>query len=278
MSLAEFLSFAFVQRAVIAGALIAVITAVLGVFLVLKRLSLIGDSLSHVALSGVALGLLTKTSPVFVAVPVVCAASLLIFKITKYARVYTDSALGIVSALGISAGLIMAALAGGFNVDLLSFLFGSILTVSAAELWLAFALAVIILGAVYIFYNDLTAIVFDENFAKTAGINTDRINTMLVLISAAAVVVALRVVGIMLVSAMIIIPPVAALQLAKNFKSALILACAFSVGAVLAGIYISFILNLPSGAVIILLNILILAVAAAAKKYALKKRTAAKIN
>lgn len=272
MSVFEFLSYGFVQRAVISGVLIAIITATLGVFLVLKRLSLIGDSLSHVALSGIALGLITHTSPIFVAIPVVMASSLGIFKLTKVARIYADSALGIVSAAGIAFGLLIAALAGGFNVDLLSFLFGSILTVSTAETILAFVLAVGILTVVYIYYNDLIAIVFDENFAKTAGVNTERINTILVLISAAAVVIALKVVGIMLVSAMIIIPPVAALQIAVNFKRALVTACSFSIASVLGGIYISFLLNIPSGAVIIILNLLILLICTMVRIYASKKR------
>ncbi|MDR0953241.1 MAG: metal ABC transporter permease [Elusimicrobiota bacterium] len=268
----EFLSFAFVWRALIAGALIAIVTAVLGLFLVLKRLSLIGDSLSHVALSGVALGLLTNTSPIFVAIPVVMASSLGIFKITKHTKVYTDSALGIVSATGIAAGLIIAALAGGFNIDLFSFLFGSILTVSWAELVLAAVLTLLSLAIIYVFYNDLIAIVFDENFATTAGVNTERINTILVLISAAVVVIALRVVGIMLVSAMLIVPPVAALQLAVNFKRALILACVFSIIGVVSGIYLSFAFNLPSGASIIIVDLFILVICALIKKYAFKKR------
>jgi len=275
MSLMEFLSFAFVQRAVLAGVLIAIITSVLGVFLVLKRLSLIGDSLSHVALSGVALGLVTQTSPIFMAVPVVMLSSLGIYKITQVTKIYTDSALGIVSAAGISIGLIMAALSGGFNVDLLSFLFGSILTVSTGELTLAAVLTVAILSVIYVFYNDLIALVFDEHFAKTSGVNVNRINIILVLTASLAVVVALRVVGIMLVSAMIIIPPVAALQLAGNFKKTLILAGSFSIASVLCGIYFSFLLNIPSGAVIILFNLVILAFCAAFKHYADKKRRTA---
>lgn len=278
MSVIEFLSYAFVQKALIAGALIAVITAVLGVFLVLKRLSLIGDSLSHVALSGIALGLITNTSPVFMAIPVVMLSSLGIYKISSSAKVHSDSALGIIAAGGISLGLIIAALAGGFNVDLLSFLFGSILTVNAAELILAAALALIILTLVYVFYNDLIAITFDENFAKTAGVNTERINILLVLISAAAVVIALKVVGIMLVSAMIIIPPTAALQLAKTFKRALILASLFSVTGVTAGIYLAFIFNMPSGAMIILTDIFILFITVILRNYAVKKRKSAETD
>lgn len=272
MNITEFLSYAFVQKALIAGSLIAVITAVLGVFLVLKRLSLIGDSLSHVALSGIALGLITNTSPIFTAIPVVMLSSLGIYKISKSAKVHSDGALGIIAAAGIALGLIIATLAGGFNVDLLSFLFGSILTVNLSEIILAAVLLFIIAALVYFFYNDLIAITFDENFAKTAGVNTERINIMLVLISAAAVVIALKVAGIMLVSAMIIIPPTAALQLAKTFRRALFLAAAFSVTGVITGIYSAFVFNMPSGAMIITADILILIFTVLLRTYALKKR------
>lgn len=272
MNIIEFLSYAFVQKALLAGTLIAVITAVLGVFLVLKRLSLIGDSLSHVALSGIALGLITNTSPVFMAIPVVMLSSLGIYKISKSAKVHSDGALGIIAAAGIALGLIIATLAGGFNVDLLSFLFGSILTVNLNEIILAAVLLLVILALVYFFYNDLIAITFEGNFAKTAGVNTERINIILILISAAAVVIALKVVGIMLVSAMIIIPPSAALQLAKTFRRALLLAAGFSVAGVILGIYGAFVFNMPSGAMIISADILILLITILMRSYALKKR------
>ncbi|MDR1684050.1 MAG: metal ABC transporter permease [Elusimicrobiota bacterium] len=278
MGFVEFLSYDFAQRALAAGVLVALITAALGLFLVLKRMALIGDSLSHVALSGVALGLITNLSPVFVAMPVVMASSLAVYKISQSAKVYADSALGIVSAAGLSSGLIIAALAGGFNVDLLSFLFGSILAVSGAELALALVLAVLIFGFIYLFYNELTALVFDEDFAQTAGVKVRRLNIALVLISAAAVVIALKVAGIMLVSAMIILPPCAALQLAENFKRALFLSCALSVAGVVLGVYAAFLLNLPSGAVIILIDLLILALCAGVKKYAFKKRILTKAD
>ena len=135
MSFAEFISYGFVQRALISGILVALITAMLGVFLVLKRLSLIGDSLSHIALSGVAAGLILNVTPVFCALPIVMLSSLGIFKLSKNNKIYSDSALGIISSAGIALGLIIAALAGGFNTDLMGFLFGNILTVSPAELF-----------------------------------------------------------------------------------------------------------------------------------------------
>lgn len=260
MSFAEFISYGFVQRALISGILVALITAMLGVFLVLKRLSLIGDSLSHIALSGVAAGLILNVTPIFCALPIVMLSSLGIFKLSKNKKIYADSALGIVSSAGIALGLIIAALAGGFNTDLMGFLFGNILTVSPAETILSIVIFLVVVACLYFFYNALIATVFDEHFAKTAGVDTDKINILLVLLSAVVVVLAVKTVGIMLVSALIIIPPTSALQIAKKFKSVLIYACAFSVFATIGGVYLSFLFNLPPSALIIILNLIILAV------------------
>ncbi|MCR5504462.1 MAG: metal ABC transporter permease [Elusimicrobiaceae bacterium] len=271
MSFIDFLSYGFVQRALISGVLVALITAVLGVFLVLKRLSLIGDSLSHVALSGVAVGLLLNITPVFCAIPIVMLSSLGVYKISKNKKIYTDSALGIISSAGIALGLIIAALAGGFNTDLMGFLFGNILTVSVSETILSFVIFVITLFCLYFSYNSLIAAVFDENFAKTAGVNVENINILLTLLSAVMVVLAVKTVGIMLVSALIIIPPTSALQIAKKFRSVLIYACAFSVFATVAGIYLSFLLDLPPSAIIIILNIIILLICSLTRIWKNKK-------
>ena len=271
MSFIDFLSYGFVQRALISGVLVALITAVLGVFLVLKRLSLIGDSLSHVALSGVAVGLLLNITPVFCAIPIVMLSSLGVYKISKNKKIYTDSALGIISSAGIALGLIIAALAGGFNTDLMGFLFGNILTVSVSETILSFIIFVITLFCLYFSYNSLIAAVFDENFAKTAGVNVENINILLTLLSAVMVVLAVKTVGIMLVSALIIIPPTSALQIAKKFRSVLIYACAFSVFATVSGIYLSFVFDMPPSAIIIILNIIILLICSLTKIWKSKK-------
>ncbi|MBO7605565.1 MAG: metal ABC transporter permease [Elusimicrobiaceae bacterium] len=260
MSFTEFISYGFVQRALISGVLVALITALLGVFLVLKRLSLLGDSLSHIALSGVAVGLLLNVTPVFCALPIVMLSSLGVFKLSKNNKIHADSALGIVSSAGIALGLVAAAIAGGFNTDLMGFLFGNILTISTSETVLSIVVFLIVIACLYFFYNALIATVFDENFAKTAGVKVDKINTLLVLLSAVVVVLAVKTVGIMLVSALIIIPPISAIQIAKKFKSVLIYSGAFSVFATVGGVYLSFIFNLPPSALIIILNLIILCI------------------
>ena len=163
MSIAEILSYGFMQRALLAGTLIAVLCAVLGVFLVLRRLSLIGDGLAHVTFGSVAVALILRVSPVYVtiaAVPLVLLSSLGILKLTERARIYGDAAIGIVSSLGIACGVLLASVAGGYNVDLFSYLFGNILSISTVELVIATALFSVVMLLVALFYNDLFAITF----------------------------------------------------------------------------------------------------------------------
>ena len=254
----EFLSYSFVQRGLVAGSLVAAACALLGVFLVLKRLSLIGDGMSHICLMGVAVALFTSTSPVYMSIPIVAVSSLGIMKIAQKFKIYGDAAIGIVSAAGLSVGLLLTALAGGFNTDLLGFLFGSILTVSRGEaVFCAFLLATVV-GGVVGFYRLLVATCFDESFAHTRGVCVRVVNTGLVLVTSVAVVLSFKVVGIFLISALIIIPPVSALLVSRTFKQVLWLAAGFSVLSVWMGVYASFVFNIPSGAAIILVNLLFL--------------------
>ncbi len=254
----EFLSYSFVQRGLVAGTFVAVACALLGVFLVLKRLSLIGDGMSHVCLTGVAVALLTSTSPVYMSVPIVMVASAGIMKLTQKFKIYGDAAIGIVSAAGLSIGLLLTSLAGGFNTDLLGYLFGSILTVSFSETVLCAILLMVVLACLFAFYRYLVSACFDAPFAHTRGVPVQTVNTGLVMITSVAVVLAFKVVGIFLISALLIIPPVAALLISRTFKQVLVWASAFGALSVWAGIWISFVFNIPSGAAIILVSLIIL--------------------
>jgi zinc transport system permease protein len=257
MAIGEILSYGFMQRALVAGSLIAVLCSVLGVFLVLRRLSLIGDGLAHVTFGSVALALFFKFysfTTTLVAIPCVVLSALGILKLTEKAKIYGDTAIGIVSALGIAVGVMLASMGGGFNVDLFSYLFGNILSISTTELLISAALFLIVLSCVAFFYNDLFAVTFDEDLAKTAGINTARINAVLAMLTALTVVLAMKVVGIMLISALLILPAVSALQLAKGFKTAIVLAALIGMATVVTGIFVSFIMNLPTGATIVIIN------------------------
>jgi len=270
MGISEILSYGFMQRALVAGILVAVLCAVLGVFLVLRRLSLIGDGLAHVTFGSVALALVLRAQSFTVTlatIPLVLLASLGILKLTEKARIYGDAAIGIVSSLGIACGIVLAGVAGGFNVDLFSYLFGNILSVSTTELLLAAGLFTLVIVTVGFFYYDLFAIAFDEDLARSSGIRVERVNALLVLLTALTVVLAMKVVGIMLISALLIIPPVTALQVARGFLATMATAAGCSVLSVVAGILLSFFFNLPTGGVIVLFNVALFMVAIAGKKF-----------
>ncbi len=265
MEIAYFLKYEFIQRAIIAGSFIALSCSLLGVFLVLRRLALIGDGLAHVTFGSVALGLFLKMSPIYVSIPVVMLCSIGILKLTERARLHGDAAIGIVSAVGIASGVLLASMAGGFNVDLFSYLFGSILAISKTEVIISIALSVSVILIIIFFYNDLFSLTFDEEFAKVSGVRVKRINTILVMLTALTVVLAMRVVGIMLISALLILPAVTAFQLTKGFKATIIIASLISVVSVISGIFTSIIMDTPTGATIVMANFMFFMLAFAYK-------------
>jgi zinc transport system permease protein len=254
MELTEFLKYGFIQRALISGSFIGVLCSILGVFLVLRRFSLIGDGLAHATFGSVALAMLLKMSPLYISIPLVMICSLGILKLTEKARLYGDAAIGVVSSLGIAGGVMLASIAGGFNVDLFSYLFGSILSISKAEVIISIILSVVVILIIFFYYHELLSITFDEDSAKTSGINTKLINTIFVLLTAVTVVLSMKVVGIMLISALLIFPAVTALQIAKSFRAMMITASFTAVTSVVTGIVVSLYLDLPTGATIVIIN------------------------
>ncbi|MFA5994684.1 MAG: metal ABC transporter permease [Parcubacteria group bacterium] len=256
MELFDFLQYAFIQKAFLAGSFMAIICSALGLFLVLRKMSLIGDGLSHVSFGAIALGLFLGIYPYYVAIPLVILASVLILKISEKTKVYGDAAIGIVSAVGIASGIILASLSHGFNVDLFSYLFGNILSISNTEVVLSITLSLAVLATVYFFYWDLFSATFDEEYAKTTGVKTNFINLLLTILTAITVILSVKMAGIMLVSALLIFPAVTALQIAKGFKATLYISAATSLMSVLLGISYSFFLDLPTGATIVMLNAL----------------------
>lgn len=269
MTLLEILSYGFIQRAILAGTLIALLCSVLGVFLVLRRLSLIGDGLAHVTFGSTAIALALKFYSVMsllVTMPIVLLASLGILKLTEKGRLSGDAAIGLVSALGISAGIILASVGGGYNVDLLSYLFGNILSIRSEEVVIAALLCLGVMLMLTFYYHELFAISFSEELATVSGIRTSFINSLLVLLTALSVVLAMKLVGIMLISSLLIVPAAAALQLARGFRACIILAALQGCSSVVIGILISIMSNLPASASIVMVNLLFFAVACAIRR------------
>jgi len=257
LEIVDFLSHSFIQRALLAGSFIAVSCSTLGVFLVLRRLSLIGDGLAHVTFGGVAMGMLFGIFPLYAAIPIVMASSVAILKLIERARVFGDAAIGMVSSLGIAGGIVLASVAGGFNIDLFSYLFGNILAISEGEVVTSLCLSLGVIATVLLLFHELLSLTFDEESARASGIKTGRINMILVLLSALTVVLAMKVVGIMLISSLLIVPPVTALQIARSFRGTMAFASGISVLSVIAGTCLSVVLDLPTGATIVILNFIL---------------------
>ncbi len=276
MNLFEILSYGFIQRALLAGTLIALLCSVLGVFLVLRRLSLIGDGLAHVTFGSTAIALALKlysAMSLLVSAPIVMLASLGILKLSEKGRLSGDAAIGLVSALGISIGIILASAGGGYNVDLLSYLFGNILSIRSEEVVIAALLCAGVMLMLTLYYHELFAISFSDELAKTSGIRTSYINAVLVLLTALSVVLAMKLVGVMLISSMLIVPAAAALQLARGFKVCIVLAALQGCSSVIIGIIISIMTNLPASASIVMVNLLFFAVACAVRRIIYSKNS-----
>ena len=250
----EATQYAFVQRAIVAGCFMALGCSFLGVFLVLRRFSLIGDGLAHVSFATVAIALLLDAQPMVVSIPLVASASLVILHLNEKARVHGDAAIGLVSAFGVALGVIIASTAGGFNVDLFSYLFGNILSVSSLEVWLTLGISLLVVLVTTLFYHDLFAITFDEDYSKVSGIRVKAVNRILIILTSLIVVLGIKIVGTMLVSSMIILPAVSALQIMRSFRATIALAGVFAVVSVIVGIFASYVLNYPSGATIVMVN------------------------
>lgn len=253
-SLLEAVQYDFILKALLVGSLIAICCSLLGVFLVLKKFSLIGDGLAHVSFASVAIALLFSASPLLVSVPIVILASFIILKLNEKADLHGDAAIGLVSSFSIAAGVLIASLANGFNVDLMSYLFGSILVISDVDVIISILLSAGVILMVLLFYNNLFAITYDEEFAKVAGLNTRLMNYLISVLTSITIAIGIRIVGTMLISSLIVFPTVSALQISKGFKGTIVISAVVSVLCVIFGVFLSYLFSLPTGAAIVMLN------------------------
>ncbi len=254
MTLLEILHYGFVQRALITGVLTALNCALLGVFLVPRRFSMVGDGLAHFALASIGFSLLIRIHPLAIMIPALMIAALIILHLPERAALYGDAAIGMVSVVGVAAGVMMASLGQGFNVDLFSYLFGDILSVSRLEMWCAAALSLLVSGLIVALFPLLFAVTFDPDQAHVLGVRPERLDRVLALLAALTVAIGIKTAGTMLLSSLLIFPAAAALQVARSFRTALALAALLGVLSVVAGIFAAFLLDWPAGATIALTN------------------------
>ncbi len=253
----EIFQYDFMQRAFIAGIIIAIIASVGGSFVVLKRYSLITETLAHSALVGVAIGLVAGASPIAVAVVVALVSAWSIEYLRSYFNIYSDSILAIFLSGSLALAIVIVSLAGAFNTSLFSYLFGSILSVSTEELWIMGGAGTVALLLLLGFYKEFYFIAFDEEVAQVSGIRVTFFNFLLITIVAVIIALSIRVVGTLLIGALMVIPTVSALQYKKGFGATIWLALLFSLSAVIVGMLLSYYFALPSGAVIVLVILLI---------------------
>jgi zinc transport system permease protein len=247
------------HRAFAAGAMTAIICPAIGMFLVPRRLSLIADSLAHVALAGVALGLFLGISPLLGALVVTVAGAVGIERLRTRGALSGDASLAVFLSGGFALAVVLISLARGFNADLFAVLFGSILTVSPTDIWLIGGLGAVVGATLGIFYPRLLAITMNEDLARTSGIPVDALNLVLTLLTALTTVVAMRMVGVLLVSAMIVIPTLTGFALGRSFRQAMAVAIAVALCSVVAGLIAAYYLRLAAGGAIVLAALVIFA-------------------
>lgn len=239
-------------RAFIAGSMIAVIAPLIGSFLVIRRFSLIADTLSHIALSGVAIGLLTKTQPLVTTVILTVFASVLIEHLRKLKNIPSEAILAMFLPGGLALSIVLISLANGINSNLFGYLFGSITTVRESELWLVLILGIAAMIVISIFHKKLLYSSFDEESARVSGISVDFVNTILLILTAITVSLSMRVVGILLIGALMVIPVTTSMQFAKSFLQTIYFSIGFALLSTIIGLFAAYYLNLPAGGTIVL--------------------------
>ncbi|MBR7137631.1 MAG: metal ABC transporter permease [Clostridia bacterium] len=253
-------SYPFLTRAFIVGILVALCAALLGVNLVLKNYSLIGDGLSHVGFGAMAIASAANLAPLTVAVPVVIAAAFLLLRLRESDGIRGDSAIALISTASLAIGCVVSSRAGA-NTDLSGYLFGSILSLSGTDLWLSIVLCSVVLALFAVFYNKLFAVTFDETFARATGTRAGVYNTLLAVLTAITVVVGMRLMGTLLISSLIIFPSLSAMRICRTFRSVVVASAVVSVVCVLVGLSVSYLFDLPAGASVVIVNIFVFAAA-----------------
>ena len=249
-------SYSFIVRAIIVGGLISLCAALLGVSLVLKRYSMIGDGLSHVGFGALSVALATGAAPLAVSAPVVILASFALLQLTEKSKIKADAAIALISTSALAVGVVVVSLTGGMNTDVDSLMFGSVLAMSNADVYISAALAAVVLVIFILFYNRLFAMIFDDAFSKAVGIKTNRYNMLIAFLTAVTIVIGMRIMGTLLISSLIIFPALSSMRFFGRFKPVVISSAILSLVCFILGIAASFICETPAGASVVIVNVI----------------------
>ena len=251
MNILTMFSFPFMQRALIAGVLVSLCAALLGVSLVLKRYSMIGDGLSHVSFGALAIAVALGVTPLWFSIPVVILAAFLLLRVADNPRWNSDAAIAAMSASSLAIGILVISRTTGMTTDVDNYMFGSVLAMSKADVVLSVILCLAVLVLFILFYHKLFAITFDESFSRATGLKVERYNTLLAILTALTIVLGMRMMGAMLISSLIIFPALTAMRLFRSFRGVVVCAAVTSVACFCAGLTISFAFSTPVGATVV---------------------------
>ena len=254
--LSEMLSYPFMVRALFGGMLVSLCASLLGVSLVLKRYSMIGDGLSHVSFGALSIALAMGWSPLKVSIPVVVLAAFFLLRITENSRIKSDAAIAMISASSLAIGIIVTSLTTGMTTDVSSYMFGSILAMRKEDVMLSAVLCIIVLGLFVLCYNQVFAVTFDENFAKATGVNVGAYNMLISVLTAVTIVLGMRMMGAMLISSLVIFPCLTSMRVFKSFTSVVVSSGILSLLCFLLGMMASYQFSMPAGASVVVVNLI----------------------
>ncbi len=254
--LSEMMSYSFIQRAMIVGLIVSLAAALLGVSLVLKRYSMIGDGLSHVGFGALAIAMALGWAPLAFTIPVVVVAALLLLRLSETSKIKGDAAIGMIATAALAIGVTVISLSRSANADVSSYLFGSILVMSKEDVTLSLILGGSVLILFVLFYRRIFTVTFDEAFARATGLNAGLYNTLIAVLTAVTIVLGMRLMGAMLISSLVIFPALTAMRLFKRFLTVTLAAAIISLGSFFIGIILSYLFSTPAGASVVLVNAL----------------------
>ena len=258
--LQEMFSYPFLVRAMIGGICISLCASLLGVSLVLKRYSMIGDGLSHVSFGALSIAVAFNWAPLAVSIPVVAAAAVLLLRITGNGKIKSDAAIAMISAGSLAIGIIGTSLTTGMTTDVSSYMFGSILAMSREDMYLSVVLSVIVLGMFVICYNKVFAVTFDESFAKATGVRVSAYNLLIAVLTAITIVLGMRMMGAMLISSLVIFPALTSMRIFKSFFGVVVSSGVVSVVCFFIGLVLSYVYSIPAGASVVVVNLVMFGV------------------
>ena len=263
--LIEMFSWPFMQRALIAGVLVSLCAALLGVSLVLKRYSMIGDGLSHVSFGALAIAVALGVTPLYFSIPVVILAAFFLLRAADNPNRSNDAAIAALSAASLAIGILVISRTSGMTTDVDSYMFGSVLAMSWGDVALSVVLCAAVLVMFILFYHKIFAVTFDESFSRATGLKVDRYNTLLAILTALTIVLGMRMMGAMLISSLIIFPALTAMRLFRSFRGVVLSAAVSSVVCFCAGLTISFVYSTPVGATVVAANLAVFLAACAVR-------------